>query len=75
MPGENLTRAEAAEVLGVSARWLEKAAVTGGGPPFVRLSRRTVRYPRAELERWMAARLVENTGQADANDELRGLRL
>ena len=45
----------------LTRRWLELAALTGGGPPMVRLSRRMVRYQRGAFEDWLAARTVRST--------------
>ena len=52
---ELLTRAEAAEYLGVTPRWLEKYQNLVAGPPLVRLSPRMIRYRRADLDRWVAS--------------------
>lgn len=43
---------------GITRRWLELAAHRGDGPPFIKLSRRAVRYRRAEFEAWLEARRV-----------------
>ncbi len=45
----------------LSRRWLELAALSGDGPPMVRLSRRMVRYQRGAFEDWLAARTVSST--------------
>ena len=45
----------------LSRRWLELAALSGDGPPMVRLSRRMVRYQRGAFEDWLAARTVHST--------------
>ena len=50
-----LTSKEAAAILGLSHRTLDTLRVRGGGPPFVRLQRRAIRYDRGELEGWAAA--------------------
>jgi hypothetical protein len=74
------TRPQAAFVLGVSVRQLDRLAMDGGGPPFVRMTESPrlvpvkdhsgkvvgrvhraggpVRYPKAELLKWAAARIV-----------------
>lgn len=49
---------------GVTRRWLELAAHRGEGPPFLRLSRRMVRYRRADFEAWLDARRVGGSGEA-----------
>ena len=62
-----LTREEAAGFLGLSPQTLANWAHTGdGGIPFIRVSRRAIRYRMSDLERWLQARTVETTGQADA---------
>lgn len=45
-------------------RWLELAAWRGDGPPFLRISRRAVRYDRADFEAWLASRRVVGSGDA-----------
>jgi predicted DNA-binding transcriptional regulator AlpA len=56
-----LTTAQAAEWLGVSQQWLETRRSRGGGPPFVRLSPRVVRYPRSETRSWLNQRAHART--------------
>ena len=48
-----LTEREAAHVTGYTVSWFQKRRVTGGGPPFMKIDGRCVRYPAAELIRWM----------------------
>lgn len=48
-PDEWLSPREAALLLGLSTRSLERRRVAGAWPPFVRLSRQVVRYQRATL--------------------------
>jgi len=43
---------------GITRRWLEMAAFRGDGPPFIKLSRRCVRYRRVDYETWLARRTV-----------------
>lgn len=43
---------------GITRRWLELAAHRGDGPPFIKISRRCVRYRRADFEAWLASRRV-----------------
>jgi predicted DNA-binding transcriptional regulator AlpA len=47
---------DAARLLGVSVRTLQRWRRDGGGPNFVRLGARRVGYGEAELERWAAGR-------------------
>lgn len=53
---EHLLSRDDIEVLtggGITRRWLEIAAHRGEGPPMIKLSRRCVRYRRAEFEAWL----------------------
>ncbi len=54
---------EAASILCYSVRALQNWRHRGGGPDFVKVSARSVRYRRADLEKWIAARTVSNTSQ------------
>lgn len=45
----------------LTRRWLELAALRGDGPPYLRISRRLVRYRRADFERWLADCQRNNT--------------
>jgi predicted DNA-binding transcriptional regulator AlpA len=56
-----LNTAAAAEYIGLSKSTLEKARIYGGGPPFVRVTSRAVRYRMQDLEAWMLERLVSST--------------
>jgi len=58
---ELLTTAQVAEWLGVSPQWLEARRARGGGPPFVRLSPRVVRYPRGGTRSWLNQRAHART--------------
>ena len=49
---------------GITRRWLELAAHRGDGPPFLKISRRMVRYRRADFEAWLAAQRVGNSDAA-----------
>ena len=51
------------EYKGITRRWLELAALTGDGPPMIRLSRRMIRYQRGTFEDWLAARTVHSTSE------------
>ena len=57
-----LTQREAAAVLCLSERTLERLRVTGAGPRFVRAGR-SVRYREVDLEAWIAARVVGSTSE------------
>lgn len=59
-----LTSAQAAEVLNLTPRFLEMRRFRGGGPRFVRVSSRCVRYRRSDLDAWVADRLRTSTSDA-----------
>ena len=54
---------EAAEYLRVSNSTLSKMRCYGGGPRFAKAGARVVLYDRADLEAWLAARMVNSTGE------------
>jgi excisionase family DNA binding protein len=67
MPTDNLLKTEdAASYLGVSPSLLNKLRLTGGGPQFVRLAGRAIRYRRADLDAWIEASLAKSTSQYPA---------
>lgn len=54
----------AANFLGYSIRALQNWRVRGGGPPYVKVSARSIRYRRRELIAWADSRLQANTSAA-----------
>jgi predicted DNA-binding transcriptional regulator AlpA len=56
---DRLRTRDAAQVLGLAERTLERMRQRGDGPPFTRLSRRLVVYDAADLLAWLHARRVE----------------
>lgn len=56
-----LTELEAADMLRLSPRTLQRLRLEGGGPRFMVLSLRRIGYPVAELEAWIAKNAVEST--------------
>lgn len=67
MPPEILDTASAAVYVGLSKPTLERFRLTGDGPRYAKLTpgpRGPVRYRRADLEEWLASRLVRSTSQA-----------
>jgi predicted DNA-binding transcriptional regulator AlpA len=54
---------EAASILCYSVRALQNWRHRGGGPDFIKVSSRSIRYRRADLEKWIADRTVSNTSQ------------
>ena len=59
---------EAAERLSVSASYLNKLRVTGGGPPFVKIGAR-VAYDPADLAAWLETQ--KRTTTADVGEAVR----
>ncbi|MGA7540692.1 MAG: helix-turn-helix domain-containing protein [Steroidobacteraceae bacterium] len=58
-----LTNAEAAAVLKLSPRTLEKLRVNGGGPRFRKFGSRVI-YAREDLDAWANERICESTSDA-----------
>ncbi len=65
---ELLSRDQIQEQYGLSRRWLELAALNGGGPPMVKISTRMVRYQRGAFEEWLTSRTVASTSQPYGTD-------
>ena len=59
-----LTQREAALALSLSTRSLERMRCVGGGRKFIRLSPGRIAYREADLEEWIAKRVVSNTSEA-----------
>ena len=56
-----LTEKEAAQLLKFSVRSFQAWRVKGGGPRFVKVSARCVRYRPSDLEAWVEERLRRST--------------
>jgi predicted DNA-binding transcriptional regulator AlpA len=56
----------AADVLCYSVRALQNWRYRGGGPHYVKVSARSVRYRRRDLLAWINARTIANTSQSVA---------
>ena len=57
-----LTQDEAAELLKLSVRTLERLRVSGRGPKFMRLGH-SIRYRIDHVEAWLASRVVGSTSE------------
>ena len=57
---------EAASFLCYSVRALQNWRVRGGGPRFVKVSARSIRYQRRALNRWIEERIRSNTSEGPA---------
>jgi predicted DNA-binding transcriptional regulator AlpA len=54
---------EAANFLGYTVRALQNWRVRGGGPKFVKVSSRSVRYRMSDLSEWVDARVISKNPQ------------
>lgn len=63
---EILDPREAAEYLRSSASTLAKARMTGSGPAYVKQNARRVVYRRADLDAWLAGKVVTSTSDRAA---------
>jgi excisionase family DNA binding protein len=57
-----LTQDEAAELLKLSVRTVERLRVSGRGPKFLKIFR-SVRYRPADVEQWLASRVRGSTSE------------
>ena len=60
-PDALLLPSETGFLIGVKERTLEAKRLRGGGPPFIRISRRCVRYRRQDVLDWIAERRRRST--------------
>jgi hypothetical protein len=60
-----LTPAEAGEQLGLTPAALAQLRYTGGGPCFIKLTAKAVRYRQSDLDIWIAARARTSTRDYD----------
>ena len=58
-----MNETEAADVLCYSVRALQNWRHRGGGPQFVKVSARSVRYRKRDLLKWIEDRTVKHTSQ------------
>ena len=65
-PDSLLSEAQTSELLRVTPRALQAWRQRGGGPAFVRISSRCVRYRRRDLVGWAEARLRSSTSDAES---------
>ena len=59
-----ITERKAADFLGYTARALQNWRLRGGGPCYIGVSRRSIRYRRRELIEWAERRLISSTSEA-----------
>jgi hypothetical protein len=67
---ELMTESEAAQLRRQSVRTLQAERLRGGGCPFVKLGR-SVRYRRSDVLRFIEARLVNSTTEADSKESVK----
>lgn len=74
-----ITTRDVATLLGLSSRSLEGYRLRGGGPPFYRLGKRTVRYDEDEVFEWATrerrASTSDTTGEPLRSAAMRALNL
>jgi len=58
-----LRQRQAASLIALSTRTLERLRCIGGGPKFVRLSRGRIAYREEDLASWVEARIVSSTSE------------
>lgn len=61
-----LTQKEAADLLRVSARTLERHRLTGTGPAYVKVGRKVVYRP-ADIEAWASRNTFRSTSETEAS--------
>lgn len=62
-PPDLLTIQDAANYLGVHRSFLDRRRVAGGGPRFIRMSARVVRYSAIDLAEWLDLHRRMNTSE------------
>ena len=60
-PDRLLNEREAAAYLGYTTRALQNWRLRGGGPVYVRVSERSIRYRRCDLTAWVEGKLRTST--------------
>jgi len=58
-----ITERDAADFLGYTMRALQNWRLRGGGPAFVKVSGRSIRYRRRDLRAWVESKLSAHTSQ------------
>ena len=61
-----INESEAADFVGYSVRSLQGWRVKGGGPQFIKVSARSIRYRRRDLIAWSESRIVSSTTEYGA---------
>lgn len=58
-----INETQAAEYLGYTIRALQNWRVRGGGPKFIKVSARSIRYRRRDLNAWVEAHVRQHTSE------------
>ncbi len=66
MPNQLLTENQVADYLNLSPRSLQAWRYRGGGPPFIAISRRAVRYRKDDLDQWVSSLVRTSTSDPGA---------
>ena len=61
-----LNQKQVAEQFGLTESFLEARRMRGGGPRFIRISHRCVRYAPQDLREWLAERAASSTSEVVA---------
>lgn len=59
-----ITERDAADFLGYTMRALQNWRLRGGGPLYVKVSNRSIRYRRRDLQAWVESKLAKHTSAA-----------
>lgn len=54
---------QAAQMTAMSVNWFRQKRVTGGGPPYVKMGTRSVRYRLTDLQEWFDKNGVRHTAE------------
>lgn len=64
-----LTQEQVSELLGFAPSTLQTWRSRGGGPPFLRLGHRTVRYRRSAVDAWVLERDAAMRARGELGDD------
>lgn len=59
---------DAANFLGYTSRALQNWRLRGGGPEFIKISARSIRYRRRDLIAWANAKVAQNTSETNCGE-------
>ena len=57
---------QAAKRIGLTVNTLKRLRITGSGPPFLKISKRTVLYDEQKFDAWVRSREHTSTSEYDA---------